>query len=297
MKHWLRKVRVTMTGGGGGLVLNPADYVTEAELRIAFSVSKTITGTPNEFSLQIWNMKPGHRAAVGKELDLISVEAGYIPPGGGGAVGLIAKGRVRDVEHRREGPDIVTHVSCGDGDKASRKATISVTLDAGASVEEAVEAIYAEMEKQGIDRGEWKFPDDAGTFRRPYSMCGACTRELDTLGRGAGFYWSMQDEVLEIIPRDGAIQGGVLISPNTGMIGAPAVTDNGVKVSALLNPGLQVNRTVVIQSEVLEMNRKGSVYRIGALDFSGDNQEGDFTVAIHGETVNGDKVDEGAAAE
>ena len=290
MRQWLRKVRVTFPGG---FTVNPSGRVETHELRVQFSVSKGISGSPNTFEIKLWNLNAGHRNALGKELQSVTLEAGYVPPEGGGNLGIIAKGAIRDYQHDREGPDIITTVSCGDGDLAYRKATISKTIPKGTPIPDVVETIYKEMEKQGIKKGEWKFPDDIRTLKRPYSMCGACTRELDTLGRGNGFYWSMQNEVLEIIPGDGNLSGSILVSPSTGMIGAPTITDNGVKVKALLNPEARPNRLVTIESQMLQMNSQGGEYRISQVDFDGDNQQGDFVMNIHGEALSGGKVDEG----
>lgn len=286
MRQWLRKTRVTFAGG---FTVNPDGRVTPKELRVAFSVSKSISGSPNTFEIKLWNLSPGHRNSLGKEFDKVTLEAGYVPPEGGGNLGIIAKGRIRDVQHDRDGPDIITTVSCGDGDKAFRKATISKTIPKGTPIKDVVEELYKEMQKQDIEKGEWKFPDDIRTLKRPYSMCGSCTRELDQLGRGNKFYWSIQNEAMEVIPGDGSLSGTILINAQTGMIGAPSVTDNGIKVKALLNPEARPNRQVRVESDF-----SGSgTYRISQLDFDGDNQEGDFVMLIHGESMSGGKVDEG----
>lgn len=294
MQQYLRKVRATLSGSAGTLVVNPGG-IQKHEIKIQFDVSKGIESSQNTAEISIWNLTEGHRNAVGKELDDITLEAGYMPPDGSSNVGIIFKGQMRDVEHRREGPDIITTLSCGDGDRAFRRATISKTFPKGTAVEDVVEELYKQMEKEGVSRGEWKFPDDIQEkkFKRPYSMCGSCVRELDTLGRGKGFYWSSQNGVMEIVPANGYVGGIVLISPETGMIDTPTLTDNGVKVSALLNPEIRPNRRVRIESETLEMNAEGGEYRVSQCAFVGDNREGDFTVIVHGEAIKGGNVDEG----
>jgi len=291
MRQWLRKARVTFPGG---FVINPSSRVETHELRVAFDVSRSISGSPNTFNIKLYNLSPEHAAAVGRELDTIQLEAGYIPPEGGGNLGIIAKGRIRDLQHDRSGPDIITTVSCGDGDLAYRRATISKTIPKGTPIPEVVDELYKEMEKQGINRGEMKYPDDIRTLKRPYSMCGGCTREMDTLGRGNGFYWNIQNETLEVIPSDGYLDGMILINAQTGMIGSPTITDNGVKVKALLNPEARPNRQVKVESQILRMNSQSDTYRISQVDFSGDNQEGEFVMNISGEALSDGKVDEGA---
>lgn len=294
MRQYLRKVRLTASGSGGSLMLNPGP-IQRHEIKIAFDVSKSISSQANSASIRIWNLAESSRNAVGKELDQITLEAGYMPPGETGNVGIIFKGQMRDVEHTREGPDIVTTLSCGDGDKAFRRATISKTYPAGTKVEDVVEGIYQELSKEGVSRGEWRFPDGMEPFKRPYSMCGGCKRELDTIGRGKGFYWSVQNGAMEVHPGDGFIGGIVLITPQTGMIDVPTLTDNGVKVSCLLNPEIRPGRRVRIESQVLEMNAEGGEYRVSEATYSGGNHdEADLRVAITAESIKGGKVDQGA---
>lgn len=290
MRQYLRKARVTFNNGA--LIVNPGG-INLHEMKIEFNVSKGLESSQNTASISIWNLKEAHRNAVGKELDDVVLEAGYLPPEGGGNVGIIFAGQMRDVEHKRDGPDIITTISCGDGDKAFRRATISKTFPAGTKVETVVEEIFKQMEAEGLKRGEWKFPDDMPPFKRPYSMCGSCAREMDRLGRSRGFYWSSQNGVMEVVPGDGTIGGVVLISPQSGMVDTPTITDNGVKVSALLNPEIRPGRRVRIESDVLEMNAEGGVYRVSQCTFRGSNRDGDFIVEIHGEAVKGGKVDEG----
>lgn len=288
MEQYLRKVRFRAGGIGinqGGLNLH--------DLKIAFSVTKGVSSTQNSARIELYNLSEGTRNALGKELDDVVLEAGYYPPTGGNNVGVIFKGQIRDIEHKREGENIVTTLTCGEGDKAFRKATISKSYPAGTEVKTVVEDIYKELAKEGIDRGEWKFPEDIPKFKRPYAVCGSCKREMDTLGRGKDFYWSVQNGVMEVIPGDGYIGGMIVLSPESGLIDTPTITDNGVKASALLNPEVRPNRRVRIISQTLEMNSENGEYRVGECTYSGDNRDGKFEVALTGESVKGGKVDEG----
>ena len=292
MRQYLRKVRLTAGGSGGSISINPGG-VSLHEIKIKFSVSKGVSSTQNSAEISIWNLAEKSRNALGKELDNVTLEAGYLPPEGGGNVGIIFKGQIRDVEHKRDGADIITTISCGDGDKAVRNAVLGKTYPKGTPVKDVVEDLYKELEAEGIDRGEWKFPDDLPDFKRPYTVCGTCKRELDTLSRGRDFYWSLQNETMEIIPGNGYIGGIVMLSPETGLIDTPTITDNGVKAKALLNPEIRPNRRVRIKSQTLEMNAENGEYRVSECTFAGDNREGDFTVSLTGESVKGGKVDEG----
>lgn len=292
MQQYLRKVRAEFNGG---LVINPGG-LEGAQLRIEFSISKSISSSANTADIKLFNLTESNRNSMGKEFDEVTLEAGYMPPNGGGNVGIIFKGAVRDVLHEKDGNgNIITTISCGDGDKALRKATTSKSYPKGTLVKDVVEDLYKEMEKQGVSKGEWKLPEamENKKFKRPYAVCGSCSREMDTIGRGNGFYWSLQDQTMEIIPGDGAINSIVLLTPQTGLIGTPAITDNGVKVTALLNPEIRPNRQVKIESDTLSMNAAGGTYRVSDVTYSGNNMDGEFQVSLSGESKQGDKVDEG----
>ncbi|QIG73261.1 putative structural protein [Rhizobium phage RHph_N17] len=293
MEQYLRKVRLTAKGKGGSIVINPG-ALSMHELKIAFTITKSISSTQNSASIRIWNLSEATRYALGKELDDVTLEAGYYPPEGGNNVGIIFNGQIRDIEHSREGNDIISELSCGDADKAFRHATIAKTYPKGTEVKTVVDDIYKELAKDGVTKGEWKFPDNTPTFKRPYSVCGTCKRELDTLGRGKDFYWSVQNGVMEVVPGNGFIGGVVMLSSQTGLVDTPSITDNGVKAKALLNPEIRPNRRVQIISEVLEMNAENGMYRVGECTYSGDNRDGsEFHVSFTGEAIKGGKVDEG----
>jgi hypothetical protein len=291
MLQYLRKVRASFNGG---LVINPGP-VSVHEIKIEFSISKGISSSPNSAEIKLYNLAETTRNGMGKEFDAITLEAGYMPPGETGNVGIIFKGAVRDVEHKREGTNIVTTIGCGDGDAAFRRATISKSYPAGSPVKDVIDDIAKQMEAKGLSRGEFKYPEalEGKTFKRPYAACGSCVRELDTIGRGNGFYWSSQNETLELVPSDGFVGTVALITPEIGMIGTPAITDNGVRVSALLNPEIRPNRRVQIKSQTLEMNAADGMYRVSECTYSGDNYTGEFKIDITGEAIKGGKVDEG----
>lgn len=291
MKQYLRKVRASFSGG---LIINPGG-INKHDIRIEFSISKSISSTANSAEITLFNLTESHRNSMGKEFDAITLEAGYMPPGEAGNVGIIFKGAVRDVEHKREGANIKTIISCGDGDAALRRATISKSFPKGTPVKDVIDELSKQLEAEGLARGEFKYPDamEGKTFKRPYAACGSCAREMDTIGRGNGFYWSSQNETLEIIPSDGYVGGVVLITPDTGMIGTPAITDNGVRVKCLLNPEIRPNRRVQVKSQTLEMNAADGMYRVTEATYAGNNMDGEFSVEITGESVQGGKVDEG----
>lgn len=287
MQQWRRKIRVTFSGEGGDLKINPGESLDQ-QLRIEFSIEKSISSKQNESVIKLWNLSESSRNSIGEELTDVMLEAGYQSN-----IGILFFGQIRDVMHTRDGADTVTEVTCGDGDKAARNAVISKTYPAGTPVKTVIEGIFEQFEKEGIKKGEWKLPDGVLEYRRPYSVFGACKREMDTLSRSHGFYWSIQNNTMEVVASDSKLPGVVLLTPSTGLIGVPSITDNGVKAEALINPEVRPNRTVKIECETLTMNGEDGEYRVSSITYAGDNMNGKFTMNIHGEALQGGKVKEG----
>lgn len=287
-----RKVRVVFSGQGD-LIVNPG-IETDEQLLVEFDIEKSISGTSNELNINIYNLAETSRNAIGKEFSDIEIQAGYVPPDGNGRfidlTGVIFSGQIEDWTHNREGPDIITTVRASDGGKAIRKSTIAQTFPAGTPVELIVEALFAKFAENGVLRGEWIFPE-MEPYLRPYSISGAVSRELNQLGRSHGFYWSIQNQVMEIIPGNFYLPLITELNKNTGMIGYPQVTDNGVRVISLINPEIRPNRLIAIQSEFVEA--ANGEFRVGSIGYRGDNRDGNFYMQIHAERAQGGAVDEG----
>lgn len=292
MQQFLRKAIVVFEGSESGFQVNRYN-VADQDIRVEFQVEKSISSSQNKAEVRIWNLTENRRNSIGKELDNMRIEAGYIPAEGESNVGIIFSGQIRDVEHIMEGSDVITIVKSGDGDKAFKNSVISKTFPKGSSVKDVTEGIYEEFKKQGVKKGEWQFPDGLENFKRPYSICGACSREMNVLGKGKKFYWSIQNGTMEVIPSNGYLPGVVLLNKDSGLIGRPTITDNGVKATALINPEIRPNRTVKIESETLDVNGEDGIYRISKVRYSGSNRQGNFYVEIHGESLKDGKIDEG----
>ena len=287
--NWIRKIRVAFEVG---FKVN-GDVASLHDLFVSFSVDKTITSKQNPCKIQIYNLSQTHRNLVGKELGGIILEAGYLSEGID-SVGIIFSGQIREVEHSRKGANIITKIEAADGDAAYRFATARQTFRAGANVKEVVEYLYQQMQPHGVRRGEWKFPKEVKTFQRPYPIFGSAYREMDLLGQSNKFYWSIQNGKLEIIPTDGTIDYEITVSKDTGMIGIPTLTTTGCKVKTLVNPAIQPNRLIRINSENFQMNSWNNQFRISKLKVVGQNRGNQFECQIEGESLkNAETVEEG----
>lgn len=278
MRQYLRRVVVTLSGPNGDLKVT--------DLKIAFEIDKNADANPNTAVIWIYNFSKANRGKINKEFEKVRVEAGYQGhPGEKGNVGVIFDGQISDVLHMREETSIVSIIECGDGDKGIRLGTIARAFQKRTKPKEMIEAIQKEMPDVAL--GEIKDAESLPETESEVVMCGSCKRELNKLGRTYGFLWSVQDGALEVCPKKKAFDEVIVISADTGMVGQPSITDNGLMVKTLLNPHLRINRQVEVRSEFLEMNEMPKRFRISGLVHVGDNgigeNPGDFITEVYAE--------------
>lgn len=86
-----------------------------------------------------------------------------------------------------------------------------------------------------------------------YSFTGSVNAEMQYLQNigGINVFTSADDSTLYVIDATKPIDGDpILISPATGMVGVPQVTDSGVNVRVMINNGIKLGGSVTIQSDL-----------------------------------------------
>lgn len=284
-RKWRRVVRATISGSGGELVVEG--------LRIDFDATRTIGSKQNTGTVTIWNLSLANRGKLGEEFDKVKIEAGYAET----QVGIIFAGSIRSAKTRREGANIASEIECGDGDEGVNKGAVSRTFPAGTKPREIIDYLRSEM--PGVDQGTMVGIDDLPPVSRPYTVYGWAARELDTLGRTYGLYWSLQNGQLEVVRHDQAINDVTLISSETGMIDTPEVTDKGIRIQCLLDPTIAPNRVIDVRSNFLDAgsgrdkrasDQGGGLFRVSSVTFTGSNRDVDFYCDIEGNRIQGGKV-------
>ena len=258
--------------------------------RVAFRVTKTIKPEPNTCELTIWNLSENHRAAL-EELapkadDVrgisVKIDAGY-----NGSTALVWLGDLRTVDSYRDGPDWITVLGSGDGEKACGKARVALPFGPGTPVETALRAMLVEL---GVGPGNittalamMHAKGVATTMLSSRSVIyGSVAARLTDLARSADLEWSIQDGAIQFTNRGQAIEGlPVLLSAETGMIGSPTVDNEGVlTVQSLMIPDIRPGRLVVMATL-----RIHGAYRIERAEWDGDTFGGNWYVTMEAKRV------------
>lgn len=249
--------------------------------KIAFSVEKTRVSYPNSCKVTVYNLSQQTRHQIKKEFALFRLEGGYE-----GVQGVLFVGNIRTVTHKREGVNILTEITGGDGDEAFQGAMVNDTIPAGETgAKSLVEKLTGAM--TGITPGTVLGLDDKPANKRAVVINGNAKDELDKLARRNDFSWSIQNGALDVVPNDGFINSVTTVSKFNGMIGNPEITEKGMNLKMLLNHAVEPNHLVEVVVEDLsgDTDNGGGVYRVNKVSHSGDNRGGDFVTTVEGVPV------------
>lgn len=184
-------------------------------LRVSFSLIKSLAWSTNSGVIRIWNLNQSHRNLLKDYGDEVTLYAGYRLETGPQVLYI---GDTTAISHVYEQPEIVTILECGDGEKFLNQLRVSVSYASGTSARQIIKDIASQM---GIALIEFADSDDL-IYRQGYSFTGmgkdALVEVCDTLGLQP----SVQDNMLQIIPKNGTIvQQPIIVNENTGMQGIP----------------------------------------------------------------------------
>ncbi len=246
-------------------------------LDVSFSVERTLRHEPNTCELQIFNLTADRRAELQQLRSAgVTIEAGYEQN-----VSVIFAGDLREARTVRDGPDLVTEIEAGDGEKAHRTARVNTSAPQNGSI---VDTIRSVTDSFGIQRGN---VDSALTvvgletggsqtstrqFRGGAVVSGRSSTELSRLLDSVGYEYSIQNGVFQVLPRGQTIsQDALLLTPETGLLGSPTRSSDGIlSATSLIIPDLFPGRKVRFESPETE-----GFFRVETAKYTGDtsNQE------------------------
>jgi hypothetical protein len=224
-EQFIRQISLVVVGNSGaGLDLS--------QLRIKFNVKHSESMTPNVADIRIYNLQADTAIQIRKEFTRVILQCGY--PGN---LGVIFQGNIKQVIIGRESAtDTFIDLICGDGDRAYNFAIVNTTLKAGSTPMDQINAASTSMSSKGVSLGTpGTLP--ATSLPRAKAMFGNSRDVLRNVAQTTGQSWSIQNEKITFIPVKSYLPGtAVVLTSDTGMIGTPQQTNEGVNVKCLLNP-------------------------------------------------------------
>lgn len=243
------------------------DTIQTSDLDVSFKVEKTLKAAPNRAEIAVLNLSPSNRKAL-SELTEVSVklEAGYR-----GETFVVFLGDLRDVNSARDGADIVTTVSGGDGEQKIRVARVNKSYGPKTSVKSVLDdlakAVGVKVGNAAEKALAAKLEGAGSVFSEGTVTSGAAYEELNDLATSVGLELSIQDGEIQLLDRGQPISGEIAaLTPDTGLIGAPELGSDGIlRARSLLVPRISPGKRLQIQSAQVD-----GVFRIERCVYSGD---------------------------
>ncbi len=233
MKQFGRRYQLALGNQRDGLLIDA--------LRVSFDICKTIDAKPNPAQICIWNLNRTHlNQLLSGEFKRVALSIGYAE------LRLLYTGDILKAYVQRDGLDSILVLECADGDIDYRTARVSLTLKAGTPDSQTIKQLAQSFSHTQLGAVAQGLPNG---LPRGRVFCGNARDAFNQLAQANQSDWSIQDgEVLMLPAKQVLADEAVLVSQDTGMIGAPEVSDDGLIITALLNPAIRIGSLVRVQS-------------------------------------------------
>lgn len=244
-------------------------------LDFEFTVEKTLKPEPNTCEILVYNLSESSRKSMsGGHKLTVKLEAGYL-----GGTSLLYLGEVRAAWTEKKGPDFITHIESGDGEKEIAKNRIQVSRGAKVPIATAVQLIV-----EALGLGVGNVPQLTTTLLskgivtiNSAALSGPAAGRLTDFCRSAQLEWSIQNGAIQILDIGKTISTQALeISSDTGMIDSPTADSDGIlSFQTLIIPGLQPGVLVNMNSIFF----KGG-YRVERVKWQGQTFGNDWYASV-----------------
>lgn len=250
-KQYLRKASLIVGGPDG-------DALDLSALRFRFAIRRGDRQTPNSADIRVYNVSDDTADRIRQLLPQPEFTRVVIHGGYDGNFGVLFDGTIIQVRRGRESQtDTYLDITAADGDQAYNFSVSALSLAAGSTPNDHVQAILADMAKHGVTKGY--IPELPGNpLPRGKVIFGMSRDELRNVAENTDTSWSIQNGQLNMIPESSYMEGDVpVITSATGMIGLPEQTQNGINVRVLLNPNIKIGQAVKIDNKSIQGFRFG----------------------------------------
>lgn len=238
-RQWIRKCSLVVSD-------NTGKAIELSSLRVNFNVRHAIIETPNTLVARVYNLNSTTRQKVENEFTKVTLTAGYE-----GNFGKIFDGTIKQIFRGRESAvDDYLDIFAADADLAHNWGVINRTLSAGYSKDQIYDAIAGSISKFDVQPGT--APDELkNTPQAPRGrvLWGMTRDEARRLAEDHHMSWNINNSELSFLPLTAYKPGTeAVISSQTGMIGIPQQTQDGIQVTCLLNPSIGAGTRIKIQN-------------------------------------------------
>lgn len=246
--------------------------------RIEYDIEKTLKPDPNKATISIYNIREHQR----KQLSSVANPVVRLSVGYKDHLSQIFYGQLIHVEHEVDGPNVITHLTTGDGINEYRTRRVAAAFGPKAKAETVFQTIVKAL---GLKDGNakkaiatLKKSKAANIYLQGTSLSGSAAGELTQLCRSCGLEWSIQDQTLQFLDINQSLDNfAIVLDKTSGLIGSPTLSAKNVNgqgtsgkgvlsFECLAVPELVPGRQIQIKSRWVS-----GVYRLEKINHKGDS--------------------------
>ena len=239
-RQWIREFGLSIDTG--------SETIDVSQLRGRFRVRLAVVQSPNSAEILVTNLSEATAQKIRKEGQKVSLTVGYQ-----GGPSIAFTGNIIQKRVGRENPvDTYLAIVAQDGDIAYNFATVSKTLAAGSTFKDQVDVVLEAMKPHGVTKG---YISDLGSKKMPRArtLFGMARDAMRDIAISAGANWTIQDGKLDVVKFGETKPGDVIVlNSQTGMIGRPVQTFEGVIARMLINPRVKPNAKIKIDEASID---------------------------------------------
>ena len=275
-----------------GINFGGAQYISNGKiikpLKITASCSMTTESTPNDAEVTIYNLSEQSAKNLFQSGKTLEIWAGYAPNQEEQSIGMMFSGKIKNISSDVKGVDRVWVIAISDGGDAYKAASVVAKSDGGNLKKCAELAAAAMAEQYGVEVGVIKLGKEVSTGKT-ITYNGDYARDvLDDVCASTDSKWQITNGKLNVTPKREALKKtGLVLTPQTGLIGHPKITDDGVEFDTIVIPNVYPNMSVVVNA------RYGAgTYQINQIEMSLTNADGDHKFSMRNKVASdGAKTD------
>lgn len=225
-------------------------------LRLRFQLTKTLLGYPTRGTIEIYNLSEENIQRITRRLTSMRLEVGYA-----GALASIFGARIMNFYKRRIGTDSVFVLILSGHAVQWQGSVFSKTYEAGITpsniLRDVVGSFDAVITGNILEGEDWQGKLSSVTH------AGGSVEIMNKLAKDYNFDWFIEENQINIVARGRVLQDRpvFVITPATGLIGSPTLTELGADFRVFLNPEIRLGREVQMTTQFVELGQEGLEFR------------------------------------
>lgn len=219
-----------------------------SQLHVEFQINNAIVGTPKWGTVRIWNLGADKATQIIHEFTGVDIAVGWQDID----EQTIISGQIAQVAYGRENAvDTYLDLLVQDADRALLWGVLNKSLPKGYTDEQVLKLILDawNVGDQPVTLGSK--PDlSQPTYPDGFAFSGTAFEAMEQLAHRHDCNWFVEDGQLYIVPRNGVMAGGdaPILTAESGLLGTPVLTYQGIQGRCLMNPQLRVGRTIRLRN-------------------------------------------------